>query len=225
MDKLEVLKAGVVSTTQGVWNAIIDFLPKFIIAVIIALIGYFIAVTLEKVTIKIAKKLKLDSLLRKTNLDEQLDDAGVKMSVSRMLGIAVKWIVLIIMLLVVAGLFKLGAVQSFIINILGVIGNIIIALFIFAIAVYAGRFAGAIGKAVAEYVEFQNSRLVADIVKAIIYFIAFIQILGVLGATQAVGLVMGLVQAVFYGVALAVGIAFGLGGQEKAKHFIERLRK
>ena len=225
MDKIQMIKEGIVQNSHDVYTAIAGFLPKFVLAVVIALIGYAIAKTLEKATVKISKKLKLDSLLRRTNLDEQLDDAGVKMSVSRILGTAVKWVILIITLLIVASLFKLVVVQNFIVSILGIIGKIIVALFIFGIAVYAARFAGALGKAVAEYVEFKNSKLISDIVKAIIYFVAFLQILAVLGANQVVGLVMGLLQAVFYGVALAIGIAFGLGGQEKAREYIERLKR
>jgi hypothetical protein len=122
-------------------------------------------------------------------------------------------------------MFNLDSVQGFITTILGVIGNIIVALFIFAIAVYAARFAGALGRAVAKYVEFSNTKLISDIIKAVIYFAAFVQILGVLGATQIYSLVFSLLQAVFFGVALAIGIAFGFGGQEKARDFIEKLRK
>ncbi len=225
MDKLTYIKDQIMSNGHDVYNAIALYLPKFLVALVIALVGYFIAVTLDKWVVKIAKKLKLDSLISKTNLDEQLEDAGVKLKISKFLGTAVRWIILIITILIVADMYNLVVVQSFITGILGIIGKIIVALFVFAIAVYAARFAGSLGRAVAEYVEFGSPKLISDIIKGIIYFVAVIQILDILGAVQIIALIGSLIQAVFYGAALAVGLAFGLGGQEKAKDFIERVRK
>jgi hypothetical protein len=120
---------------------------------------------------------------------------------------------------------SLSAVQVFLYEILSVIGRIIVALFVFAIAVYAARFTGAIAKAVASYIEIKNTKLVSDIVKGIIYFFALIQILIVLNVSGAVTIILSFLQAAFYGFALAMGIAFGLGGQDKAKEIVEKLKK
>jgi hypothetical protein len=90
MDYLNNIVDGVSTNGQVVYSAIVTYLPQFITAIVIALVGYFIAVTLKKITVKIAKKLKVDSIISKTNLDEQLEDAGVKMNISSFLGNAVK---------------------------------------------------------------------------------------------------------------------------------------
>jgi hypothetical protein len=48
MEKLIELKEGILSHTNYVYSGIIEFLPKFLTALVIGLIGYFIAVTLDK---------------------------------------------------------------------------------------------------------------------------------------------------------------------------------
>ncbi len=225
MEYLNSIGNGIMSNGQEVYMALMNYLPKIITAIVIALVGYFIAKTLKKITISLSKKFKVDSLISKTNLDEELDDAGIKMKISSFLGDSVKWIVLIITLLIVVDIFKLSTVTDFLTNILGIIGNIIVALFIFAIAVYAARFAGAIAKAVAEYIDIKNTKLVSNLVKAIIYFFALFQILTVLNVEGVLNIIYTFVQAAFYGLALAMGIAFGFGGQEKAKEIIEKCKK
>jgi hypothetical protein len=127
--------------------------------------------------------------------------------------------------MIIADMFNLSSVQMFIKSILSIIGNIIKALVIFAIAVYAARFAGALGRAVANYVEFKNTKLISDIIKGIIYFAALMQILSVLGVNQVIGIINGLIYATFFGFALALGISFGFGGQERAKTVLEKIQK
>ena len=223
MDYLNTIAGGISTNTHTVYNTIMAFLPKLVVAVVIALAGYFIAVVLKKITVQISKKLNLDSIISKTNLDEQLKEAGIKMNISKFLGESAKWIILIITLLFVTGMFdSLSVVKEFVSSILNVIGNIIVALFILVVAVYAARFAGAIASAVAKYVEIKNTNTVSIFVKVVIYLFAIITILDVIGGRAVSELIISIIEATVFGLALAVGIAFGFGGQERAKEIIDK---
>jgi hypothetical protein len=90
MDKINQFGNDILNNSQVVYGSIMAYLPKFLMAIIIGLTGYFIAVLLEKAVKKVSRKLKLDSLISKTNLDEQLAEAGVKMKISKFLGTSVK---------------------------------------------------------------------------------------------------------------------------------------
>jgi len=226
MDTFNSIKDNVIANSNDVYQAIIAYLPTVLLATVVAVIGYVLARWARKLTLKISKTLKVDNLVKQLNLDDQLEDAGIKMKLSHLLANAVKWIVIIITLLVISGMFEsLSVIQDFINNVLAVIGRIIVALFIFAISVYAARFAGAIAKAVANYIDLKNTKFVADIVKVIIYFFALLQILKVLEVTEVRAVILLIVQAAVYGFALALGIAFGLGGQERAKEMLEKIKK
>ena len=226
MNYWDNLGSGIVANSQIVYASIMAYLPKILVALVFALIGLFLAGILKKLTVKGAKSLKLNKVISESNLDEELAEAGIKMNIPVFLGESVKWIVLIITLLFVTGMFpSLNIVQKFIADVLFFIGKFIGAILIFAVAVYAARFAGTIAKAVAKYVDVKNVNAVETVTKFVIYFFALIQVLEVTGANGILSIFYTLIEAILYGAGLAAGIAFGLGGQEKAKEFLDKLKK
>ncbi|HIP21403.1 MAG TPA: hypothetical protein EYG72_00315 [Candidatus Pacebacteria bacterium] len=115
--------------------------------------------------------------------------------------------------------------EGFIEKILGTVGNIIVALFVFAITVYVARFTNTIAVAIAKYIDVKNTNLVAHITSGIIYLVGILMALQVLNEQVLTGLITNIIEALVYGVVIALGIAFGLGGQDKAKEYIDSLRK
>ena len=209
----------------GYYNQLADIVPKLVSALIVILVGYFIAISLKKLIVKILRKLKINTWVSKTNLDEELQEAGIKMDLAEFFGNFAKWIVYIVVLLFVVDIFGLDKVNTFIENILDVIGNIILGLFIFIITVYVARFTETITGAVAKYIEFKNTELAKKIVAGIIYFIGLMFFIDTLNLEIFKEFIMTLITGITAGLSLAFGIAFGLGGQEKAKKVIEKLKK
>ena len=225
MDYINQISSDISANAQGIFDAFSGILPKLVSALIVVLIGYFLAIFLKKVVSSIAKKLKVDALVSETSLDEHLKEAGIKMNLSEFFGNVVKWIILIITLLVVVDIFNLTSVEGFIQKILGTVGNIIVALFVFAITVYVARFTNTIAVAIAKYIDVKNTNLVAHITSGIIYLVGILMALQVLNEQVLTGLITNIIEALVYGVVIALGIAFGLGGQDKAKEYIDNLRK
>lgn len=225
MKKLNELGTGLLDSANGATAVFMGYLPKAITVIIAIIVGYIVAAVVKKIVVKIAKKLKLNELVSKTNTDEQLEKAGIKMDIPSFLGNLAKWIVILGTFMFITNSLQLTAVEVFLNNTLEVIGRIIIALVVFAVAVYAARFVEGIADSVSKYIKVSNSKLVGNIAAGIIYFMAVLVVLDVLQIEVIKNLVLDIVNSAVYGIVIALGIAFGLGGQEKAKEIIEKCKK
>lgn len=225
MKYFDKVGSDITSNAQSIFDSFASVLPGVISAIIVILVGYFIAVTLKRVVTGLANKLKVNSLVSKTSIDEHLEDAGVKMNLAEFLGNVAKWIILIISLLVVVNIFDLDAIEGFIEKILGIFWKLIIALVVFGIAVYVARFTNSIAVAIAKYIKVKNTDLVATITSGVIYLTALLTILEIFEVNVIMDLITTIIQAAVYGIVIALGLAFGLGGQERAKEVIEKMKK
>ena len=53
-----------IASFQELWGGVVSFVPKLVVAFVVFLVGWVIAVTLGKVVSQVVRSLKLDSLLR-----------------------------------------------------------------------------------------------------------------------------------------------------------------
>jgi len=105
-NNLSGLWFGVGDSIQTIGAGTIEFLPKFIIAVIIFILGWAIGALFARVISQIIKSLKLDNVLQSTGVDEVLSRAGFRLNSGAFIGGLVKWFIIIVFL--VAALDVLG---------------------------------------------------------------------------------------------------------------------
>jgi len=84
---------------QELWGGVLMFVPKFVIALIIFIIGWVIAVALGKIVEQIVKALKVDLALKSLGVEEPLDRAGMKLDAGAFLGGLVRWFVILVFVL------------------------------------------------------------------------------------------------------------------------------
>ena len=82
-------------TFEGMVHSIINGLPQVIVAVVIMIVGYFIASILRKFISTLLSKVKFDELLDKAGVGSIFRKIGVKGSASELLGKVVFWIVIL----------------------------------------------------------------------------------------------------------------------------------
>ncbi len=121
---------------------------------------------------------------------------------------------------------ELTQVTEFMAAVLGSVMNIIIAIVIFVVAVFVARFVKKLAQGTAQAMKIKSDQFIGNIAAAVVYFSALVTILGLFEVTavilQFVGIiVMGVVAA----LALAFGLAFGLGGKERAAEIIANMKK
>lgn len=216
--------AGVtIDALQTLWGGFINFLPKIIGALIVILIGWAIAVGLGKLVAKIIRALRVDSLLEKMGAGKALEQAGLKLDIAGWLGVLVKWFLIIVFLMAATDILGLKNVTAFLTSVIRYLPNLIVAAIIVVVGVWAANILQKLVKAGVSATRIKAANLSAALVKwAVIIFT-------ILAALMQLGVVESLIRTIVTGfiamLAIAAGLAFGLGGRELASKALEKVKK
>ncbi len=212
-----------VNSFQAIWGGFISFLPSLLGALVIFFVGWAIAVGLEKLVAQLLRALRVDSGLEKLGLGQFFERAGIKMDFAGWVGAFVKWFLVLVFLLAATDILNLSEVSIFLRSILTYIPSVIVAVVILAVAFWLANILRKIARA---SVSASNIKAAAFL-GAVTYW--SILVFGLFAALIQLGIAFALLQTLITGLiamlALAGGLAFGLGGKDAATSFLSRLRK
>ncbi len=213
----------VVSSLQSLWITLIGFLPALLGALIVLIIGLIVAAGLGALIEKLFDLIKLDAFLAKIGLEPYFQRAGLKLRGARFLGRLVYWFIVIAFLLAASDILGFYSLSAFIRDVLMYIPNVIMAVLIILAALVAGNFTRKAVKA-----SVMSSKLHgADFLSTVTWY-AFI-VFGLVAALNQLEVATSLINAVVTAfvamIALAGGLAFGLGGRDYASHLISRFKE
>ncbi|HBO61072.1 TPA: hypothetical protein DD449_05355 [Candidatus Berkelbacteria bacterium] len=216
------------ATTAGdswlnIWDRFVNFLPSLIGALIILIIGWIIGMILSMVIDRLFRIIGLQSLFEKAKVEDVLKKANAEQDATSLLASAVKWIVFLVAFIAAANVLQLTEVAGFLDKILAYIPSVIAAGAILLIGLILANFLSSVVKG-----SLSASGLGADDTVAIGVRYAII-VFAVLAALAQLGIAETMIQTLFIGVvaliAIAGGLAFGLGGQGVARDWLEHVRK
>lgn len=213
----------VLDPLQDIWMRFLIFLPSLIGAILILLIGWIVAAGLDRIVTQILKQLKIDSALNKVGTRTFLEKAGVDLTFSEVCGNLVRWTVLLIAFLATADVLGLYKVTEFLNNILVYLPNVFVAIGILLLGILAAHFFAGVIRGTMGAARVHTGKLLGSITKWVIYFFTFAVALQQLGIAAV--LIDRFLTAVFFMLALAGGLAFGLGGQKQASDVLDDFRK
>ena len=205
---------------QGVWYGVISFVPELVIALIIFAIGWVLAALVEKIVEGLFKALKVDAALKSAGLEEVVKRSGYNLNSGLFVGALVKWFIIVVFLIASFGILGLDQVNQFLGEVVNYIPQVIVAVLILLVSVVI---AGALQKTVvasAKAGHIHSAELLGRVTKWAIWIFAILTALITLGI--APGLIQMILTAIFAGGALAIGLAFGLGGKEVAGRILEK---
>lgn len=201
---------------------VVAFLPNLIIGIIILLIGWLFGVILGRATIHVFEILKLNDLFDKFGVSRLSKKAGHHFTVGTFFGALVRWTILIAFSLAAADIFGLNYISDFLVNILSYLPSVFIAGFIIVIG---NVLANLSEKVIDGSVRASGLRVTfaGALAKYAIMFTA------ILAALNQLNILTIFTNSLFIGViaavALAFGLAFGLGGKDAASRAINKLEK
>ena len=209
-------------TLQNLWTGFVLFLPNFLGALVIFFVGLVIAAGLSKVVEKLVDALKLDRLLEQFGLGKLLERADLRLDSGRFIGVLVQWFFIVVTLLAVSDILKLVAFSDFLKQVLLYVPNIIIAVLIMLAGVVMAAFLAKLVRASVLAARLHSAHFLGALTKWSVLVFAFLAALSQLGIAGALvnTLIMGFVAM----LALAGGLAFGLGGRDVAAAWLEKLR-
>ncbi|MCX6813883.1 MAG: hypothetical protein NT078_01550 [Candidatus Azambacteria bacterium] len=212
----------IVYSLQNLWQGFVMFLPTFLGALIIFFVGLIIAAGLGKLIEKLIDALKLDRLLEQFGLGKVLERADVRLHSGRFIGVMVQWFFVIVTLLAVSDILGLVTFSDFLKQVLLYVPNIVIAVLIMLAGVVVAAFLAKLVRASVMAAKLHAARFLGTLTKWSVLIFAFLAALSQLGVAGALvnTLIMGFVAM----MAIAGGLAFGLGGKDVAAAWLEKLK-
>jgi hypothetical protein len=210
-------------TLLGLWESVLAYLPYLVGAVVIFVAGTIIAVVLNRFVVRLSDLLRLDELATKLEVKSALERIGVRLRVGALLGWIIKWFFIIVSLIAATDIFGWDEVTDFLKQVVFYIPQVIIAVIILLAGILLGNFVRQIVKSTLEAAQLAAADVLSGLAKWAIIVFSF------MAALVQLKIAPDLIQTLFTGLiamlALAGGLAFGLGGRDHASRLLDRLRK
>jgi len=193
-------------------------LPALLAAALILLVGYFVARQIEKWTDRTLKRLDFNKVAEAGGLREAVDRTGGGLDPVHAVGKLLFWLIMLIVILLASAALGLDSINRMFGIMLGFIPTLIAAIVIVILGIVVGEFVR--GLILASAGTMEGVPILANVAKGSVVVIAVFMALQQLGV--AAELITAAFTLVLGAVALAVGLAFGLGNTTLAGEVTRR---
>lgn len=206
----------------NMWFGFINFIPVLLGAIIIFLVGWLIGKLVGKAIAHLFEAAKINKLFESAGFDRFSEKFGMKFSVGTLFGVIVKWFIILVFLITSLEIIGLTQVNDFLRQtVLYYLPKVVIAALVLIIASVIAEVMKKLINASAKAASLKTANMLGSIALYAIWIFAFIIALSELGIASA------FMQILFTGfiaaLAIALGLAFGLGGRDAASRAIDRI--
>ena len=205
------------------WGGVALFLPLLIAAIVVFLVGWLIAELLGKLAYHVVKVLHVDNALSKVGFRQAWEKSGFKLDTPMLFYELVKWFFVAVFLMAATNILGLGQVSEFLRTVVFYLPNVIVAAVILLIGILVAKFLEGLVRASVKAAGLMSANFLGALTKwAVFVFSLLIALAQLKVADDIIKIVItGLIAA----SALAMGLAFGLGGVKHAEQMLGDLRR
>lgn len=201
-------------------SSVIDYIPELVAAVIVFLIGIIVAWAVKTVIVRGLGFLQVKKYTDAVGLNKVITK---DVEVVDLLGDIAKWVIMLTFLIVALDVAQLSGANDLLKGVLAYVPEVAKAIVLLFIGVVVADLTSRVVKATANSIGVRASEVLSDIARWAIIIFAFF------GALQQLGLATELISILWTGIvaflAIAGGLAFGLGGKDAASDVIDRVKK
>jgi small-conductance mechanosensitive channel len=200
------------STFDGLYTQTMNWLPNAIVAVVVLLVGYFVARLAAKLVTTLGEKINLQYAAERGGLVDSLKQVGIKRSVPAIFGTVVFWTLILLFVMSAANALGFTTLSNAMNEVVVYMPSVLGALVIVVVGLLAASFLRGIVAASADRVGVSYAGGLANVAYYAVVLVTL------LAAFQKISIEFELLnQAILIvlgGLALAFGLAVGLGGRD-----------
>ncbi len=204
-------------------NKVLLFLPNLFSSILILILGILAGWVTKQVLLKLFRILKLDELSERSGINRIISRGGIKSSLATLIARFVGWIITFGFAIIALDNLRLPAIERLFESFFLYLPNVFIALIIIVVGLLLGNFFGRTALIASVNAGLKMSGLIAKAVKFSIFVFALSIALEQLGIGKETVVIAFAI--VFGGIIFALALAFGLGGRDIAKEFLEKKLK
>jgi len=207
---------------QNLWLGVVSFVPNLVVAIIIVILGWLIGALFGRAIWQVFRSLRVDEALRRAGFESFLRRGGMNLDSGAFIGGLVKWFVILVFLVAAFNVLGLTQVNLFLREVvIAYLPRVIVAALILLVGGVVGDVTDRVVVTAAKSAEIHSAHFAGTLAKWAIWIFALLVALSQLGIAAAFS--QTLFTGVVIAISLALGLSFGLGGQEAAGKFIARL--
>lgn len=196
---------------------ILTLIPNIIAAIILILVGIALGKWVEKVVTQLLWRLRFDTVFHHMGIGSLTPEKS-KYTLSQIVGMIVKIVIVLLFTAEALQIVYLDFLVTLAAGVIGYLPRLLAALLILGIGLYLGHL---VERILQNVLKTNYTRTLAAVAKYAILAITIFMALDQLGVAHSI------VNAAFIlilgGLALAFGLAFGLGGKTFAAKYLEKL--
>jgi len=217
---LENIGVSIVNALNDAVRLILTFIPRVIGFLVILIVGLILATLVSRALTLILRKVGFDRMANRIGLSRFEQRMGITLDPAGILGKIVYWFILLIFLVPAADALGLPAVSNILNTLVAYIPNVFVAILVLFLGTLAATFVADLVRGAVASANIGSPRIFAGIARwAIIGFSALVALEQLQISTPLINELFGGIVAA---MAIAFGLAFGLGGQEAARRWLAR---
>jgi hypothetical protein len=201
-------------------NLLLTFIPRFLGFLVILLVGWLIASLVSKAVAMLLRKVGFDRVSKRIGLTTFEQRMGLHMDSAGILGQIVFWFLFLIFLVPAADTLGVPAVSNILNQLVDYIPNVFVAILVLFLGTLAATVVADLVRGATSGTSIGNPHVFAALARWTI--IGFAVLIALEQLDIAPALISILFTAIVGGLAIAFGLAFGLGGQEAARRWLNR---
>ena len=227
MNILNIWQQSILSAWTNFFTKALLFLPIFLGAIIIFVIGLYLSSWLQKGIEHLLKAIKFSKLTSESGLDKFLKKADLEVDTIGLISQAVKWFVILVFFTASTNILGLTAISTIVNNLLSFVPKIVTATLIIAVGMFVANLTEGLVKGALATVDHKQAKNLSQIARWIVLFISIMAGINELEVAQ--NLITIFFQGLTWTITLSVGLALGLGGKDVIsqilKDWYEKLKK
>lgn len=208
-----------IASFRDAFSMILGAIPRILGFIVVVAIGWFVSSLLARGVLGLLRAIRFDELMQRSGLADFMNKMGTGTDSAGIVAGIVKWLVRVVVLLVAFDVLGLPAVSDVMRQLLLWLPNLVVAIFVLFIGGIAARALGNIVRGATAEAGFTNPETLANVVRTTVWAFAIVV------AVNQLGIATNLINTLFTGLvgalALACGLAFGLGGRDLASRSLE----
>jgi hypothetical protein len=209
------------ASLAGALNTFLAAIPRIIGFAVVLIIGWIISSLFARGVEALLHAVRFNDLARRSGFADFVEKMGVRDDSSGVIASIVKWFVRLITLVVAFDTLGLPAVSNVLQQLLLWLPNLVVALVVLVIGGLAAKALSQLVRGASAEAGFSNPDMLATVTRVAVWGFTIVVAINQLGiATTLINTIMiGLVGA----FTIAFGLAFGLGGRDKAAELLDRV--